>query len=76
VRSDLYLNWRCARRGSVRRDLPDDTYHAVNACYCEGFVTTERDQAEHADYTNPGVAALVYLGDQPLLTWLLQAIEF
>jgi hypothetical protein len=29
VRSDLYLNWRCACRGSIRDDLPDDTYHVL-----------------------------------------------
>ena len=28
VRSDLYLNWRWVHSGSLRRDLPDDTYHA------------------------------------------------
>jgi hypothetical protein len=75
VRSDLYLNWRCARRGSLRRDLPDDTYHAVNACYCQSFVTTERDQAEHAAYTNPTATTCVYEGSKPLQTWLLQSID-
>lgn len=75
VRSDLYLNWRCARRGAVRGDLPDDTYHAVNACYCEIFATTEPDQAEHAAHTNPPMATAVYTGGEPLHTWLLQAIE-
>src|SRR5208283_4685206 len=43
VRDSLYLNWRCARRGSIRSDLPDDTYHGVNASYCAVFVTTESD---------------------------------
>lgn len=74
VRSDLYLNWRYARRGSLRRDLPDDTYHAVNACYCESFVTTEADQAEHAAYANPTIVTLVYTGAAPLCSWLTQVI--
>jgi len=74
VRSDLYLNWRYVQRGSLRRDLPDDTYHAVNACYCESFVTTEADQAEHAAYTNPTMATIVYSGAAPLGSWLRQVI--
>jgi hypothetical protein len=74
VRSDLYLNWRCARRGSVRGDLPDDTYHAVNASYCELFVTTESDQADHAAHTNPHLRAMVYDGQEQLQTWLLHIL--
>jgi len=74
VRSDLYLNWRYAQRGSLRRDLPDDTYHGVNACYCESFVTTEADQAEHVAYTNPRMVTAVYTGAAPLGSWLTQVI--
>jgi len=74
VRSDLYLNWRYVQRGSLRRDLPDDTYHAVNACYCESFVTTEADQAEHVAYTNPTMVPLIYTGAAPLSSWLTRVI--
>ena len=75
VRSDLYLNWRYVQRGSLRRDLPDDTYHAVNASYCRCFVTTEADQAEHAAYTNPTASTRVYREGEPLLTWLIRGID-
>jgi hypothetical protein len=74
VRSDLYLNWRYVQRGSLRRDLPDDTYHAVNACYFGWFVTTEADQAEHAGYSNPTMATLVYTGAVPFCSWLARVI--
>ena len=33
VRADLYLNWRCAKRGSIRSDLPDDVFHVISAAY-------------------------------------------
>ena len=59
IRSDLYLNWRCANRGSIRSDLPDDTFHVVSAAYSEFFVTTEPDQANIARYSIDGVRAFV-----------------
>lgn len=59
TRADLYLIWRCATRGSLRGDLPDDTFHAVNAAYAHVFLTTETDQARIAMYAIEGVTALV-----------------
>lgn len=72
VRSALYLNWRSAHRGSLRSDLPDDAYHGVNACYCDVFVTTEPDQAFHAELVNSNVRAISYDGSVPLTVWLPQ----
>jgi hypothetical protein len=59
TRADLYLIWRCAQRGSLRADLPDDTFHVVNAAYSDVFLTTESDQTE--------VARLVIEGVKPIL---------
>jgi len=72
VRSALYLNWRSAHRGSIRSDVPDDAYHGVNACYCDLFVTTEPDQAFHAELVNSNVRAISYDGSAPLALWLPQ----
>lgn len=59
TRSDIYLNWRCVHRGSIRSDLPDDTFHVVSAAYCEVFVTTDMDQADIARHAIDGVQAVV-----------------
>lgn len=59
TRADLYLNWRCVKRGSIRSDLPDDTFHAVSAAYCDVFATTEPDQANIARLANEGIRAVV-----------------
>jgi hypothetical protein len=72
VRSAVYLNWRSAHRGSIRSDVPDDAYHGVNACYCDVFVTTEPDQAFHADLVNSNVRAISYDASVPLAVWLPQ----
>jgi len=73
VRSDLYVNWRCANRGSLRSDIPDDIFHVVNASYCDIFITTDRDQASYAVHALPSAKVLVYEGSAPLLKWLLEA---
>lgn len=59
TRAGLYLNWRCAQRGSIRSDLPDDTFHIVNAAYCHVFVTTEDDQANIARHVIEGIRTIV-----------------
>jgi hypothetical protein len=60
TRADLYLIWRCAKRGSLRGDLPDDTFHAVNAAYSHVFLTTEADQASIARHAIEGIKAFVF----------------
>ena len=59
TRADLYLNWRCVKRGSIRSDLPDDTFHVVSAAYSDVFVTTEADQANIAHHAIEGVQTIV-----------------
>jgi hypothetical protein len=73
VKSDLYLNWRCAVRGSLRSDVPDDMFHVVNASYCDIFITTDSDQASYAGHALYNAEVLVYDGTTPLLKWLLEA---
>lgn len=48
VKADLYSNWRCAHRSSLRGDLIDDMYHVLNAAYCRFYATAEGNQAEYA----------------------------
>lgn len=73
VRSDLYVNWRCANRGSLRSDIPDDIYHVVNASYCDILVTTDQDQASYVGHALYNAEVLVYDGTAPLLKWLLES---
>jgi hypothetical protein len=65
VRADLYLHWRCARRGSNPRDLPDDVYHVV-------YATADSGQKEYvalllSRWTRPAV----FDGSTSLADWLL-----
>jgi ferredoxin-thioredoxin reductase catalytic subunit len=62
VRSDIYQNWRAAQSKLsstaesvlIAKCIPDDSYHVVNACYCDVFVTEDRDgQAIAAQYVAP-----------------------
>jgi hypothetical protein len=73
TRADIYLCWRCVHRGSLRSDLPDDTFHVTAAAYCHDFLTTEPGQAEIATRTIDGTRARIYTGDQPVLQWLAAA---
>lgn len=50
IRRNIYINWRCAHRGSVPRDLFADSTHIVNANYCDVYGTGERGQAEYASH--------------------------
>jgi hypothetical protein len=60
TRADLYLIWRCSKRGSLRADLPDDTFHVVNAAYSDIFITMEEDQARIARHAMEGIETLVF----------------
>ena len=53
VRTDLYWNWRFAQVRSIRSDLPDDTYHLVNAAYCGIFVTSDSALASGMSHLLP-----------------------
>ena len=75
TRSDLYLAWRCATRGSLRADLPDDTFHVVSASYCDIFVTTEADQADIALHAVEGIEARVFNQDEIISDGLLNGVQ-
>lgn len=75
TRSGLYLNWRCAKRGSIRSDLPDDTFHVVSAAYCAVFATTEADQATIARHSIRGIQAVVCNAIEPVSDQLLRELE-
>jgi hypothetical protein len=74
VRTGLYLNWRCAQRGSIRSDLPDDTFHIVNAAYSDVFVTTEDDQADIARHAIEGIRTLVCEPDRLVSDQIIEAL--
>ena len=71
VRSDLYLNWRYCRRGSLGKDMPDDNYHAVNASHCDFFVTTDLGFAGYASHVLTHTKVELYAGGSPLANWLV-----
>ena len=81
VRSDIYQNWRAARSKLssttesvlIAKCIPDDSYHVVNAAYCDVFVTEDRDgQAIAAQYVAPELKVLVYRDrNEPFLEWLV-----
>ncbi len=75
TRSDIYLAWRCATRGSLRSDLPDDTFHVVSASYCDIFVTTEADQADIALHAVEGIETRVFNQDEIISDGLLNGIQ-
>jgi len=77
VRSDIYQNWRAARGETVRRCVPDDSYHVVNASYCDVFVTEDRDgQGDAAKCAIPGITVLI-CGNRavPVAEWLLESLS-
>lgn len=70
VRSDLYLNWRYCRRGSLGKDLPDDNYHIVNASYCDAFVTSDPELVTYANHVLKQTRVLLARRDTPVLAQL------
>jgi hypothetical protein len=66
----LYFQWRGANYGSVPKDFNEDMYHAVNASYCDFFVTDDVDQATHAAYASNQFRPLLCDTEAPLLEWL------
>lgn len=78
VRVDMYYHWRAAKkpRFSLRNCLANDAYHVVNASYCRGFVTEDRDgQADAAKQAIPGLKPLIYRDRKvPFSGWLLKTV--
>jgi hypothetical protein len=75
TRAGLYLNWRCVKRGSIRGDLPDDTFHVVSAAYCDIFVTAEADQATIACHAVDGIQAIVTNGNELISDRLVHELD-
>ena len=75
TRADIYLIWRCSKRGSLRGDLPDDTFHAVNEAYAHVFLTTEADQARIVCYAVEGITALVFSQNEAVSTRLMRDLD-
>ncbi len=71
VRSDIYLNWRYCRRGALGKDIPDDNYHAVNASYCNFFVTTDPGLAEYMSHVLRNTKVRLYGRKSPIRNWLV-----
>lgn len=72
VRADLYSNWRCAHRDSLRSDLVDDLYHILNANYCNVYATAEANQAEYAHHIlSPRTRVAIFDDRAPPDQWLL-----
>jgi hypothetical protein len=73
-RGDFYLSWRCVHRKSLRDDLPDDSFHVINAAYCDVFMTTETDQANIAKLVLVRIKPLVCARTQPILPQIFDGL--
>ena len=72
VTAELYSNWRCAYRNSLRSDVIDDMYHVLNAGYCTVYATAEAGQAEYAALLlSSRTRVAIYDDRSPLDNWLL-----
>jgi hypothetical protein len=72
IRRNTYINWRCACRGSVPRDIYADTTHIVNAVYCDVYVTRDSEQLGYAPWLlTPATGVRHYDRQIPLQQWLL-----
>jgi hypothetical protein len=75
VRADLYSNWRCAHRGSNKKDLVDDMYHVLNAAYCHVYATAEPKQNEYAGLLLPPDTEIAICDDKgSVKDWLLSLL--
>ena len=73
IRADLYSNWRCANRDSLRSDLIDDMYHVLNASYCAVYATAESKQAEYAAHLlSDQTQVSIYDVQAPIAAWLVR----
>jgi hypothetical protein len=70
TRCDLYLNWRFSQTGSMPRDIPSDTYHVVNASYCDVYATCEDGQAKYVPLVLNKTRFALYREDIGLSSWL------
>jgi hypothetical protein len=72
IRRNIYLNWRCARRNSIPKDLFPDSAHIVNANYCDVYATKESGQIDYAPLLlTPLTRVHIYDSSIPVDDWLL-----
>jgi hypothetical protein len=72
IRRNIYINWRCAHRGSIPKDLFPDSSHVVNANFCDVYATKESGQAEYAWLLlTPSTCVRIYDAQKPIGEWLL-----
>jgi len=74
ARGSLYLNWRCAKFGSIRDDLYDDMFHVVNAAYSDVFATTDTDQANLARHAIEATQVISCDGNKPISDQLMSEL--
>jgi hypothetical protein len=76
VRADLYLNWRCANRDSIPKDLADDLYHVLNSSYCAIYATAEPRQAKYASLLlSEQTTVAIYDEQIPVHAWLCGLVQ-
>lgn len=71
VKADVYITWRTARAGTLARDVQDDCYHLVNACYCDVYATKDEPLVQYAAQVIGPTSVRLYEGDVPISDWLL-----
>ncbi len=72
IRADLYFNWRCAHKGSIRRDLQHDMHHVLSSSYCDVYATKEANHAKYAHLLlTPATHVCIYENQEPIDRWLL-----
>jgi hypothetical protein len=70
VRRNLYLNWRCANRRSVPKDLFCDSNHILNSSYCDVYATKDQEQIKYAGLFLPLATKIaVYARPMPIDEW-------
>ena len=75
VRADLYYAWRCANRGSNRKDLLDDMSHVLCASYCNAYASGEVKQAKYASkLLRRDVRVCTYVRPRQLDEWLCSVV--
>lgn len=76
VHADLYSNWKCAKDGSNRLDLADDMLHALQAMYCDLYVTEESNQLRYAPLLLTSRTRVEIYRDRsvPIDQWLLSLV--
>jgi hypothetical protein len=72
IRRNIYINWRCAQRDSIPKDVFPDSAHIVSANYCDVYATKESGQAEYASLLlTPFTSVRIYDPRTPIDKWLL-----